>query len=55
MSGSPPRNTIVGDIDDRIRFPGAIELVRPGTGSISCMQLLSNIPVPGTVTADPNP
>ena len=42
--------SITGDIEERIRLPGAIELVRPGIGSMSCMQLFSSIPVPGTVT-----
>ena len=52
--GWPPRITISGDMLLVIRFPGAIEFANPGCGSNIFMVLLSNTPVPGTVTFDPN-
>ena len=53
IKGAPSLRTITGDMDDNTRLFGAIEFVRPGTGSMSSMQSLSNIPVPGTVTFEP--
>ncbi len=54
MNGFPFFSKITGDMEDKMRLPGEMEFVMPGRGSISCIQLLSSIPVPGTVTLEPN-
>ena len=56
-------STMLGDIDDSIRFPGAIALFSPctspnwfgvpGLAARSSMSLLSRNPAPGTVTLLP--
>src|SRR4051812_37379847 len=52
-TGVPSRWTIVGDMLERGRLPGAGELARPGVGSKSVSSLLSRNPRPGTTIALP--
>ena len=45
--------TMSGDMLLVIRFPGAMELAKPGCGSKMFIVLFSNMPVLGTITFDP--
>ncbi len=54
-TGRAPSSTMVGDIEENRRLPGAIEPARPGRGSYQFIAPFSMKPVPGGITPEGTP